>query len=236
MRIIRSAASLVAVLLMGTAAVQAAELVIVESSNATHQPGQVLDADTALTLPAGTRLVLVSADGNTITLQGPFNGKPGAAAAEGAASGAVVKSLASLVTARDADTASLGAVRAAGTVKALPSPWLIDVANSGHACLEPGVAPVLWRPETAGAGELALSPADRSWTANTGWPAGSADLALPADVPFNDGEAYLFEMDGQAASVTLHMKPQAVQGERMVAAWMAAKGCDRQAQALLAKK
>lgn len=215
----------------------AADLVVIESTHAGHQPGQVVDGDAALALPAGTKLVLVSADGAMITVQGPFNGKAGAASgAPAGGGGAVVKSLASLVTARSADTASLGAVRAAGTAGPLPAPWLIDVANSGHACLLPGEAPVLWRAASEAEAQLTLAPADRSWSAATDWPAGTADLALPADVPLTDGGAYVFDLSGQAASITLHLKPAAIAGDKMVAAWMAAKGCDRQAQALLAVK
>ncbi|MDG5494868.1 hypothetical protein [Niveispirillum sp. BGYR6] len=207
----------------------AAELVVVESSAPALAPGQVLDSEAALSLPAGSRLVLVSADGATINLQGPFSGKPGNGA--GGSSGGVTQSLASLLSARDSDTASLGAVRAASSAQPLPRPWLVDASQSGHGCLQPGAAPVLWRAATA-ATDLTLAPADRAWTATTPWPAGAQDLALPADVPFADGATYLFDMDGKSSAVTLHVAPEAVKGDRMLAAWMLAKGCERQAQAL----
>ncbi len=216
------------------AAALAAELVVVESSGTSQQPGQTLDDGAELSLPDGARLVLVSAEGATLTLTGPYKGKP--AVSGGGANGGVVVALSTLVTARAADTSSLGAVRAANLSQPLPQPWLVDATISGQACLPAEGPPVLWRPDAKAAATLTLSPADRSWTANTPWEAGQPTLALPAEVPVADGEAMLFEIGGETAAVTLHRLPASVSGDKMTAAWLMAKGCERQAVALVGKK
>lgn len=216
------------------AAALAAELVVVEASGTSQQPGQTLDDGAELSLPDGARLVLVSAEGATITLTGPFKGKP--TTAGGGDKGGVVVALTTLVGSRAADTTSLGAVRAGNAPQPLPQPWLVDATVSGQACLPVQGAPVLWRPDAKSAISLTLSPGDRSWTASTPWEAGQATLALPAEVPVADGEAMLFEIGGETAAVTLHRLPASVSGEKMTTAWLMAKGCDRQAVALVGKK
>lgn len=224
------AALLGAVLALPALPVLAADYVVVEAAGIALEPGASLDGGASLTLADGARLVLVSAEGTTLTLVGPFQGRPDQGAAGGGAS--VTQSFANLVAARGADTSALGAVRAAAAARPLPRPWLVDAVTPGHACLQPGQPAVLWRADAAPEVTLTLAPADHAWQASTPWPAGQPELALPADVPFGDGQSMLFEIGGEATAVTLHLLPASVTGEKMTAAWMAAKGCTRQAEAL----
>lgn len=205
----------------------AAPLVVVEAKGVDLAAGATVDDAAALTLADGARLVLIGEDGTQVTLRGPFKGTP-ASAGKGA-----TQQLAGLLSARGADTTSLGAVRDAGPLAALPEPWLVDPAVSGAACVKAGQEVVLWRADAAKPAGLTLMPADRAWTANAEWPAGEARLALP-DLPIQDGGTLLFELDGAASAVTFHLVPAAVTAPKMTAGWMAAKQCDRQARALLA--
>lgn len=211
-------------LLSLSATAMAAPLVVVESKGSDLAAGATIDDKASVTLADGGKLVLIAEDGAQITLRGPYKGTPA-----GAGAGAT-QQLAGLLAARGADTTSLGAVRDAGPLAALPEPWLVDPSVSGTACVKSGQDVVLWRADTAKEASLTLMPADRSWTANTQWPAGESRLALP-EVPLADGGTLLFEIDGNAAAVTFHLLPSAVTAPKMQAGWLAAMQCDRQARA-----
>lgn len=220
-------APLLALVLLLAAPAHAASLVVVEAKGSDLTPGATIDDKAPVTLADGARLVLIGEDGAQVTLRGPFKGTP-ASAGQGA-----TQQLAGLLSARGADTTSLGAVRDAGAPGPLPEAWVVDPAVSGAACVKPGQEVVLWRADAAKPASLTLMPADRAWTANAEWPAGEGRLALP-ELPITDGGTLLFELDGAASAVTFHMLPAAVSAPKMAAGWMAAKQCDRQARALLA--
>ncbi len=220
-------APLLALVLLLAAPAHAASLVVVEAKGSDLTPGATIDDKAPLTLADGARLVLIGEDGSQVTLRGPFKGTPASAGQ------AATQQLAGLLSARGADTTSLGAVRDAGAKAALPDPWLVDAASSGSACVKVGQEVVLWRADAAKPASLTLMPADRAWTANAEWPAGEGRLALP-ELPITDGGPLLFELNGVAAAVTFHVMPTAVTAPKMAAGWMAAKQCDRQARALLA--
>lgn len=220
-------APLLALVLLLAAPAHAASLVVVEAKGSDLTPGATIDDKASVTLADGARLVLIGEDGSQVTLRGPFKGTP-ASAGQGA-----TQQLAGLLSARGADTTSLGAVRDAGAPGPLPEAWVVDPAVSGAACVKPGQEVVLWRADAAKPASLTLMPADRAWTANAEWPAGEARLALP-ELPIADGGTLLFELDGAASAVTFHLLPAAVSAPKMAAGWMAAKQCDRQARALLA--
>lgn len=220
-------APLLALVLLLAAPAHAASLVVVEAKGSDLTPGATIDDKASVTLADGARLVLIGEDGSQVTLRGPFKGTP-ASAGQGA-----TQQLAGLLSARGADTTSLGAVRDAGAPGPLPEAWVVDPAVSGAACVKPGQEVVLWRADAAKPASLSLMPADRAWTANAEWPAGEGRLALP-ELPITDGGTLLFELDGAASAVTFHLLPAAVSAPKMAAGWMAAKQCDRQARALLA--
>jgi hypothetical protein len=205
---------------------QAAQLIVVETRGSDLKTGQSVDGGAPLNLPAGARVVMVSAEGTTLTLKGPFNGPP-----EGDGGGGkgnkVADSLKNLVAARAADTTSLGAARNGSQVE-LPDPWLWDATAIGDVCKREGERTVLWRPAGDAEAALTILPADRSWTATAKWPAGSVTLALPADLPIGDGDTFLLEMAGSSAALTVHVAPSGLSTEAGQVAWMALSRCDRQ--------
>ncbi|MQP64594.1 hypothetical protein GE253_04465 [Niveispirillum sp. SYP-B3756] len=223
----RLSAALAALLLVPAAL--AGSLVLVEARGVAMAPGTQVPDDKPLTLPDGAQMVLIAEDGSQITLRGPFSGIP---AKEAGSQGGTVQALADLMGARATDTSALGAARDAGQPPPLPEPWLIDAGASGSGCLRPGHTLVLWRAAAQKRQKLTLMPADRSWTANATWPAGEQRLALP-DLPVQEGATFLLELDGNAAAITFHHLPDAVTARKMVGGWLLARGCDRQAHALL---
>lgn len=160
-----------AALIFGTAsAAMAAELVVVEARGVGLKQGDVIDDAKPLTLKDGQLVTLVAENGSILTLRGPYDQAPSAS------SGGVdvASAIGALTTGKAQNVA--GVVRSASTDVHLPSPWLVDVSHPGVACLRGGEQPVLWRASDAGGGTLTMVPADRSWRAQTQWPAGSPTL------------------------------------------------------------
>ena len=204
----------------------AAELVVVEARGTPLAVGQVLDGARPIELPDGAKVTLVSADGTTTALKGPFSGAP---ERDQAAKGSrVVESLAKLVADRAPDTAALGTARAVGGPGGLPDASMVDATAAGNACVRQGQPVTLWRPVAVVEAELVLAAADRSWSRRAFWPTAETTLPLPADVPLADGQTVTMALDGPAVPVTVHLMPAALSTDAMRAAFMAARGCDRQ--------
>lgn len=231
MRTVQAALAAFLLVALAQSPAQGAQLIVVEARGSDLKPGQSVDGAAPLTLAGGARVVLVSAEGTTLTLKGPFSGPP-----EGDGGGGkgnkVADSLKNLVAARTADTTSLGAARNGSQVE-LPDPWLWDATAIGDVCKRRGERTVLWRPASEAEVALTILPADRSWSATTRWPAGFSTLALPADLPIGDGDTFLLEMAGSSAALTVHEAPPGLATEAGQGAWMAVSRCDRQLPALI---
>ncbi len=218
-----------AALIMGTAsAAMAAELVVVEvRGGVSLKQGDAVDAAKPIKLEDGQMVTLVADDGSILTLRGPYDQAP-----SGGTGGIdVASALGALATGKAQNVA--GVVRSANAEVHLPGPWLVDVSHPGVVCVRQGEQPVLWRQSDAGNGMLTMMPADRSWRAQTQWPAGSPTMQTPATFPVKDGRTYLVDFGGKPVAVTLTQIPPKVTNPRMQAAWMLEKGCVAQAEALL---
>lgn len=226
------AALLAPMVVLGAGAAVAADLVVVEARGVNLTAGQTVDGAKPLALEAGQRVTLISADGKTIRLRGPYNGAPApAGVAEGSG---VVDSLKSLVAQKQAGTATLGVVRSGAAEKELPEPWLVNVSKAGNRCIVEKEQVVFWRPEaSAEQTPFVISPSDRSWQASSKWPAASDRMGIPATMPLRDGQSFEFEIAGQSTTLTFHVIPAALNKDQVRAAWMMEKGCEEQAAALV---
>jgi hypothetical protein len=222
-----------AVLVVGTALLgaqaSAAELVVVEARGLTLKPGQVVDDGQRLTLQKGDEITLVDESGAVIKLRGPYDAAPNA----GSGSGVDISNALAVLSTGGSQSA-MGVVRAKVENVTLPDPWVIDVTHSGKACVRPGTSVVFWRQQSAGAAKLRITPVDRTWRAESEWPAGTSELAAPAMFPFTDRQTYVFDLGGQTATVTLVHVPASLATDRMRAAWMLQKNCLNQTKALVA--
>lgn len=221
--------ALAAALILGTiTTATAAELVVVEVRGVTSiKQGDSVSDTQPIKLEDGQMVTLVADDGSILTLRGPYDQTP----AGGSGGVDVASAIGALGTGKAQNVA--GVVRSANAEVRLPGPWLVDVSHPGVACIRQGEQPVLWRASDAGSGTLTMMPSDRSWRAQTQWPAGSAVLEVPSSFPVKDGRTYLADFGGKPVAVTLTQIPPKVTNPKMQAAWMLEKGCVAQAEALL---
>jgi hypothetical protein len=207
----------------------AAELVVVESRGLTLKPGETVDDTQKITLQKGDELTLVDESGAVIKLRGPYDGTPNS----GSGSGVDISNALAALSAGGSQSA-MGVVRAKVENVSLPDPWVVDVSHSGKACVRPGSSVVFWRQQSAGQAKLRIMPVDRTWRAESEWPAGASELPAPAMFPITDRQTYVFDLGGQTATVTLVHVPASLGTDRMRAAWMLQKNCLNQTKALIA--
>jgi hypothetical protein len=225
----RACAALAIGAILFAAHASAAELVVVEARGITLKPGQVVDDTQKLTLQKGDEVTLVDESGAVIKLRGPYDGAPNAGS--GGSGVDVSNVLAALGT--GGVQSSMGVVRAKIEDVTLPNPWVVDVTHSGKVCVRPGSSVVFWRQQSAGPAKLRIMPVDRTWRAESEWPAGASELPAPAMFPITDRQTYVFDVGGLTATVTLVQVPASLATDRMRAAWMLQKSCLNQTKALI---
>jgi hypothetical protein len=206
----------------------AAQYVVAQARGVNIAVGTVIDPTKALVLKQGQHLTLISESGQTIAIDGPYQKAP--AAEHGVE---LAAALGGLITERNARTSEIGTTRGTAPKLPLPQPWLIDATASDSACLLQGQQPVLWRPEPKSAVSVLIAPADRSWKAQTNWPANVTDLKLKSDLGVHGDASYFIALNGNESAISITTVPSALPNDKMRAAWMIQKGCARQAEALL---
>jgi hypothetical protein len=220
--------ALTATLALFAGAASAANLIVVEARGIALKPGTVLDAAKPLTLTQGQHVTLISEQGATLSIDGPYNAPPAA----GNAGKPIGERLAALGTERNARTGEAGVTRGGGAAK-LPAPWLVDVTRSGNVCLQENTQPVFWRPDAQSGVALVVMPVDRSWKSKADWSAGSDRITVTTDVPMHGGAAYVVNYGGTEYALAMNTIPASLPNDDMRAAWMLQKGCEAQAEALL---
>jgi hypothetical protein len=218
-------------LTVAAGAVDATELIVVDSHGIRLTPGQSIDGSKPLTLLDGQQATLLSSNGQILKLEGPSEAAPDS---QVTGSGSDVRSaVTALLTERKARTSEVGVVRGEADIK-LPNPWVVDVTHPGTSCVEVGKPVVLWRSGDLGETQVSIAPADRSWSVSGHWPAAADQLSMPASLPLHDQKSYVINVGGKLAPVTMRIIPASVTNDAMRASWMSEVGCDNQATALLA--
>jgi hypothetical protein len=208
-------------------AAEAAQYVVVEARGVNLKVGSIVDPTKPLVLKQGQHLTLISDNGQTIKLDGPYEKAP--IASQGVQLAAAFTALASNSKGR---LGEIGTTRAAGKVE-LPKAWLLDAVHPGSECLLEGRQPVFWRPASDKAADVVITPADRSWKAQTTWPRGDTELAVKPDMGVHGDASYFVSVNGNETAISISTVPASLANDQMRAAWMLQKGCAPQAEALL---
>ena len=233
----RAVLSLLSLFLMTVAfSASAGDLVVISGGTPDLQPGQIVNSNTPLTIPAGSTITLVSGSGKTLTLKGPHTGTI-SLDQEGAGSASLISSLSSLLAGPGKETSSLGVMRALAPPPLPTDPWVIDIGQSGDHCVAANGPARLWRGKNAKAWVVSLKNLTDKSKSSTKWPAGTRTLNWPSEVALVDGARYLLRKKGSRATkkFTMHLVPGDLPTTVHKVAWMAEKGCKAQAKLLLAR-
>jgi biotin carboxyl carrier protein len=204
-----------------------AAFLVVSSTADGLKKGDAVQGGQALTLKAGTRLVLLDGAGKVLTLRGPYSGTPGGDSKDG--SGALGKLFSAVRDQGSQPNRGVGAFRSIGLGQGdgAANTVAVSVNESATYCLTKGQSPVLAGgvPET---GKVTVKAIQGGQSASVTFPRVGTP-AWPASVPVKDGASYqLTGNDGVAQTVKLVVADEAPQsGQR--ALWMAERGCMRQA-------
>jgi hypothetical protein len=212
----------------------AAQRVVIDSSAATLEPGQVLDSSTTITLKADTHVSVIDPDGKVTTVRGPFKGTLGASDKPRKDGSALIDSLARLLASPTGGVSAFGGTRAPDAPSP-PDAWSIDVSKSGKRCVRAGQPPALHRKGPFAHASTTIKNLARNSRAKTDWPAGSNRAEWPAGLAVEDGGTYLMNTNSGALStrLVLAILPPTLPSPAHQVAWLAENGCRRQARTLL---
>lgn len=222
-------AAALALLVAASSATRAGELVVIASTDAEIGIGSLLDGSRAIQLAEGNSITLVSADGRTLKLRGPYLGRPDPVLSTGGND--LLEALSAIVKPIERDVSTAGIMRS--SLYAPKQPWVIDSGQSGAHCVLPGRPVLLWRPIAIGAASVVLKAQDGEATVT--WQDGSYTVPWPAALALTDGATYQLEstFTGKSQRLNIHQVPGALDSAVSRAVWMHEQGCTAQARALL---
>ncbi len=222
-------AAALALLVAASSATRAGELVVIASTDAEIGIGTMLDGSRAIQLAEGNSITLVSADGRTLKLRGPYLGRPDPVSSTGGND--LLEALSAIVKPIERDVSAAGIMRS--SLYAPKQPWVIDSGQSGAHCVLPGRPALLWRPIAIGAASATLKAAGGE--AGITWRDGSYTAPWPVALPLADGATYRLEfaVSGKTQRLSIHQLPGDLDSDVSRAVWMHAQGCTAQAKALL---
>ncbi|HEV2597070.1 hypothetical protein [Sphingopyxis sp.] len=229
-----TAAAVMAVAMVGTAAAQSMVVRSTGPSAGKYPTGAKLKSTDKLTLVAGDKIVLMQA-GKTRTLSGPGTfGATGTVQASQSLGGNVTRMLAKGPTmrsrggfSRDAGTPQPADLRA-------PNLWLLDYREGGTFCVADPATLMLWRPNMEGDTALEIESAGKK--ATVALVDGANFRKWPVDVmPVQYGTDYRLSGGGLAQPVTVRFAamdniPDTVEGSVDM---LMVKGCSPQLNRLV---
>jgi len=182
-----------------------------------YPPGKALPESAKIQLQPGDSVMLLNTNGAK-TLRGPGTFAVAAAGDN--------------LTASANRRARFSAMRS-GEVPPNPSPWNLDITQSGKICVADASKLTLWRPTKDDAIKLTIKGGSGEQTLD--WPAGKDTMAWPASLPVTSGSEYqLTQPDsGDMARVTFVTLANPPADRISTAQSLIANGCDSQLDVLV---
>jgi len=224
-----------AALVLSAAALPAAarDLVVIASNEPALQPGEIVDSNAEIVLPAAGRVTLIGPDGRNLIVQGPYAGRPKLGAASSADDPTLVSRISRLFDASATNSEMPGGVR--GLREAEPrDAWSVNVEHNGTYCVAASGMMRLWRAHADAPLEVTLRSAGGSNVTRVQWQSQESEISwhVPADATES---RFLLRREGDAMPVVLTLKPIPAElpNDAERAAWMGENGCAAQARRLL---
>lgn len=220
------------------AAAVAESLLVVRSNSQDWPPGTMIDGNAVLTLGEGVQLTLLSNDGLSTTVAGPYAAAPLQARPAPRERG-LVDVLSSLLTSSSVDETVIGGFRAPDEDREALA-WTIDAillaVQSRVVCRDSARMLTFARPEKG----MNTAPTVLESLGSPGWaelifPAGATVVPWPDTVQTKDGARFRLTIGGQSAPAefAVAILPSDLQTPAHRAAWMAEHGCRVQARRLI---
>jgi len=211
--------------------VYATQLVVISSDTKQFTPGAIIEASREITLPADASITLISSDGSTIKMNGPFKGKPYPGPA--VQNKSLIEALSEIAARKS--TAELAVFR--GIMVSQRDLWAINVnALDTPYCVRGDKNVIFWSDLTSGNTSLQITPhANLSNTVSVNWPRSEHVVDWPASVPLVDRARYSLTLEdsGNERQVEIRIMPADLNTDAHRAAWMWEQGCDNQAGQLV---
>lgn len=183
-----------------------------------YPPGKALPESAKIQLQQGDSLMLLNTNGAK-TLRGPGTFAVAGSGGEGLAAAANRR-------------ARFSAMRS-GDVRLNPSPWNVDITQSGKVCIANTGKLTLWRPVADDPIKLTISGNGSEQTID--WPAGKDTVAWPAGLPVTSGTEYQLSQpdSGDMARVTFVTLANPPSDAIGTAQSLIANGCNNQLDVLV---
>ncbi|MCK6453182.1 MAG: DUF4384 domain-containing protein [Alphaproteobacteria bacterium] len=210
----------------------AAAFVVISSTADGLKKGDRVGSGQQIAVPPGTRVVLMDGQGKVINVRGPFNGAPGGTEASG-----LIGRLSDALSTQQEAPRRVGAFRGVAPGLGLSgsssaaNPWTIDVAAAGDWCVATDQAISLTGGEMGGTFTVEMLPSGPK--TEVSWPKGQATLQWPSGVPTKNDATYQFRIGDKTTAVKLHLMDRKGATQGQTALWMAERGCQRQAAAMI---
>ena len=210
-----------AVVALGMSTATVAKVLVVRAAGPSakmYPRGKALPDSAKIQLQAGDSVMLLKPDG-TRTLRGP--GTFALAAAAGGGAGKAINR-----------RARFSALRS-GATRLNPSPWNLDVTQSGKLCVVDASKLKLWRPEPDAAIQLTVK--GRAGEQTIEFPAGTETIAWPTTLPITSGAEYQLSAPdgGDTARVTFVTVQNPPSDPVETAQTLIANGCENQLEVLV---
>lgn len=183
-----------------------------------YPPGKALPESAKIQLKPGDSLMLLNTNGAR-TLKGP--GTFAVAASGGEALSAAANRRARFSAMRSSD------------VKLNPSPWNVDITQSGKVCVASASKLMLWRPIADDPIKLTIRGGGGEQTVD--WAAGKDTMSWPASLPVTSGSEYQIAQpdSGDMARVTFVTLANPPEDAVATAQSLIANGCENQLDVLV---
>lgn len=187
----------------------------------TYPPGKALPDSAKISLKPGDSVTVLGPN-STKTLRGPGTFPAASSGAQGLAMAAARRT-------------RFGAMRS-GDLALNPSPWNLDISQSGTICVAKGSALKMWRPSSEEAAKLIITPASGKAT-KVDWPAGKSTIDWPSTLPISEGVDYELAIAGGPSPETIRFAVMpAIPADAVdTAQALIQRGCQNQLDVLVAE-
>jgi hypothetical protein len=212
-----AAAALACVSFTGVATAKSLVVRSAGPSAKTYPPGKALPDNAKIMLQSGDSVTVLGAGSKRI-LRGP-----------GSFPAAVGSTDLAMATSK---RGRFGALRT-GDLALNPSPWNLDVSQSGTMCIARGAGLKMWRPNAEEAAKLGVKGAASPTVID--WPAGKAMIEWPAGIEIADGSEFELTFAGKPTGerVRFSLIPSIPEDITAAASALIEHGCQNQLDLLV---